>query len=81
MTVGRTGSVQVPPGAKVIDARGKWLIPGLIDMHMHVGSRLDMPMGLHQGLQQPHRGGVRSHPPHGEGAQHHPAVGRADDRR
>jgi imidazolonepropionase-like amidohydrolase len=44
--VGRAGSVQVPSGATVIDARGKWLIPGLTDMHMHVGSRMDMPMGL-----------------------------------
>ncbi len=24
------------PGARVIDAAGKWLIPGLIDMHVHV---------------------------------------------
>jgi imidazolonepropionase-like amidohydrolase len=44
--VGRAGSVQVPSGAAVIEARGKWLIPGLTDMHVHVGSRLDMPMGL-----------------------------------
>jgi imidazolonepropionase-like amidohydrolase len=43
---GRTGSVQVPSAATVIDARGKWLIPGLTDMHAHVGSRMDMPMGL-----------------------------------
>lgn len=27
---------QIPRGAKVIDGRGKWLIPGLIDMHVHV---------------------------------------------
>lgn len=43
---GSRQSVQVPAGAKVIDARGRWLIPGLTDMHVHVGSRLDMPMGL-----------------------------------
>jgi imidazolonepropionase-like amidohydrolase len=28
--------LQPPPGARVIDATGKWLIPGLIDMHIHV---------------------------------------------
>ncbi len=26
----------VPKGAKIIDGTGKWLIPGLIDMHVHV---------------------------------------------
>lgn len=26
----------VPAGAQVIDGRGKWLMPGLIDMHVHV---------------------------------------------
>jgi imidazolonepropionase-like amidohydrolase len=26
----------IPEGAKVIDGREKWLIPGLIDMHVHV---------------------------------------------
>jgi imidazolonepropionase-like amidohydrolase len=25
----------VPPSAKVIDGKGKWLIPGLMDMHVH----------------------------------------------
>jgi hypothetical protein len=43
---GPQGAVQIPAGARVIDARGKWLIPGLFDMHLHVGSRLDTPLGL-----------------------------------
>ena len=29
--VGRAGNVQVPAGAKIIDATGKWITPGLID--------------------------------------------------
>lgn len=29
--VGRAGQVQVPAGAHVINARGKWVLPGLID--------------------------------------------------
>jgi imidazolonepropionase-like amidohydrolase len=35
--VGPDGSVQVPAGAQVIDAAGKALIPGLFDMHVHLG--------------------------------------------
>ena len=30
-------NIRVPPGAQIIDARGKFLIPGLWDMHMHLG--------------------------------------------
>lgn len=26
----------IPKGAKIIDGKGKWLIPGLIDMHVHL---------------------------------------------
>jgi imidazolonepropionase-like amidohydrolase len=33
--VGPVDRVRVPPGAQVIDARGKFLIPGLWDMHAH----------------------------------------------
>jgi imidazolonepropionase-like amidohydrolase len=35
--VGPDGSVQVPEGAQVIDAAGKALLPGLFDMHVHLG--------------------------------------------
>jgi imidazolonepropionase-like amidohydrolase len=27
---------EVPDGAEIIDGRGKWLMPGLIDMHVHI---------------------------------------------
>jgi len=33
--IGKTGKVQLPPDAQVIDASGKFLIPGLWDMHVH----------------------------------------------
>jgi hypothetical protein len=34
--VGPSSSVQIPPGARVIDGTGKFLIPGLVDMHIHL---------------------------------------------
>ncbi len=34
--VGETGKLWIPEGAQVIDATGKFLIPGLWDMHVHV---------------------------------------------
>jgi len=33
--VGPRNEVRVPGNAQVIDARGKWVIPGLIDAHVH----------------------------------------------
>jgi imidazolonepropionase-like amidohydrolase len=35
--VGRAGRVRVPQGARVVDAAGRYLIPGLWDMHVHLG--------------------------------------------
>jgi hypothetical protein len=33
---GPTASTQIPENAKIIDATGKFLIPGLVDMHVHL---------------------------------------------
>jgi hypothetical protein len=33
---GSRSSVTIPDGARVVDAAGKWLIPGLIDLHVHL---------------------------------------------
>jgi imidazolonepropionase-like amidohydrolase len=33
---GAAGECLVPPRARVIDAQGQWLIPGLIDSHVHM---------------------------------------------
>jgi imidazolonepropionase-like amidohydrolase len=38
--VGPAGSTAVPAGAKVISMAGKWLIPGLMNMHVHLGLKL-----------------------------------------
>jgi len=35
--VGASGSVRIPAGATRIDVRGKTILPGLIDVHAHVG--------------------------------------------
>lgn len=34
--VGRTGRVRIPESAQVVDATGKFLVPGLWDMHVHM---------------------------------------------
>ncbi|CAN5771525.1 amidohydrolase family protein [soil metagenome] len=33
--VGRQGKISIPRGARVINASGKYILPGLIDMHVH----------------------------------------------
>ena len=33
--IGKTGHIQIPKDARVVDATGKFLIPGLWDMHIH----------------------------------------------
>lgn len=37
IAVGRRGGVKVPADAKVIDVSGKTIIPGLVDVHAHMG--------------------------------------------
>jgi imidazolonepropionase-like amidohydrolase len=33
--IGKTGTIKIPSPAQVVEARGKFLIPGLWDMHVH----------------------------------------------
>src|SRR5271163_3335622 len=40
VSVGSSGSTHIPTGAKVIPMTGKWLIPGLMNMHVHLGLKL-----------------------------------------
>ncbi len=44
--VGVAGTVTVPADAKVIPMQGKWLIPGLMNMHVHLGLRLPGAAGV-----------------------------------
>src|SRR5262245_15222253 len=41
--VGTRGSVNIPQGATIIDGRGKFVIPGLADMHNHLLSGSTRP--------------------------------------
>jgi imidazolonepropionase-like amidohydrolase len=43
VAVGPSGSVTVPPDARVIDGRRKFVIPGLADMHTHLFSDEEVP--------------------------------------
>ncbi len=38
--IGSADDVTIPPGAEVIDMQGAWLIPGLMNMHVHFGLKL-----------------------------------------
>jgi imidazolonepropionase-like amidohydrolase len=39
--IGRSGAVTIPAGTKRIDAAGKTIMPGMIDVHAHVGGEGD----------------------------------------
>ena len=41
--IGATRNVKLPSGARRVDGRGKYLIPGLADMHTHLYSDGDIP--------------------------------------
>ncbi|MBL8980721.1 MAG: amidohydrolase family protein [Gemmatimonadetes bacterium] len=45
-----TGPVTPPAGAQVIDARGRYLLPGLIDVHTHVASLAAARRALESGV-------------------------------
>ena len=38
--IGPADSTAVPPGAKIISMTGRWLMPGLMNMHVHLGLKL-----------------------------------------
>lgn len=48
IAVGAAGTVEIPAGARVIDATSDWLVPGFIDCHNHVaGSLSDLNDGVY----------------------------------
>lgn len=48
--MGPTGTLTVPAGATVINGRGKYLMPGLADMHVHILAPNEMPLYLAHGV-------------------------------
>jgi len=51
--VGAAGSIKVPAGARVVEARGKFLVPGFWDMHVHTaitGGRDLLPLYVANGV-------------------------------
>lgn len=44
--IGDAAKVKAPPGALRVDGRGKYLVPGFIDMHTHLFSDDDFPDSL-----------------------------------
>src|SRR5262249_17981108 len=47
---GKSGDVRVPQGARVVDGNGKYLIPGLWDMHVHTAGPSFLPLYLANGV-------------------------------
>jgi hypothetical protein len=49
--LGKFGKIRTPEGAQVIDASGKFLIPGLWDMHVHTGLKeIFFPLYIANGI-------------------------------
>ena len=44
--VGPTAQLQAPAGATTVDLTGKYVMPGLIDLHVHVGNVVDLTQNL-----------------------------------
>jgi hypothetical protein len=42
-----SGNTGVPEGARIIDIKGKWIIPGLIDSHAHAENPDETPFSLY----------------------------------
>jgi imidazolonepropionase-like amidohydrolase len=48
--IGAAGSLTAPTGARTIDGRGKTLVPGLWDAHMHIGNDWDVLANVATGM-------------------------------
>ena len=42
-------SIPIPPGSAVIDGTNRWLVPGLIDSHVHI-RKVDLPAYINSGV-------------------------------
>ena len=48
--VGKTDQIALPDGARTVDGAGKFLIPGLWDMHVHIAGESYLPLFLANGV-------------------------------
>ena len=70
--VDQSRAVPVPAGMRIVDATGKFVIPGLWDMHVHtVSDELDFPMEVANGITGVRdMGGSTQYPPPGNWGIH-----------
>ena len=45
--IGAEGTTGIPEGAQIVEVRGKWIVPGLIDSHAHAGDDEGTPLNLY----------------------------------
>lgn len=48
--VGPSKAIKIPPSTRRIDATGMYLIPGLVDAHVHLESQIEFPLYLANGV-------------------------------
>ncbi|MGB9181748.1 MAG: amidohydrolase family protein [Pyrinomonadaceae bacterium] len=48
--IGPASKTKAPKGAMLIDGKGKYLMPGLVDMHAHLNSPNELPLYLANGV-------------------------------
>lgn len=39
LTAGKRGETKYPSGAKVVDLEGRWVLPGFMDLHLHINNK------------------------------------------
>jgi imidazolonepropionase-like amidohydrolase len=60
-TIASVGTAAAPAGARTIDLRGRYLVPGLIDAHVHIASLPAMRAALESGVTTVRSAGVSSY--------------------
>ena len=60
-TIASVGSTPAPPGATVVDARGRYLVPGLIDAHTHIADFAAARRALESGVTTVRSAGVSNY--------------------
>jgi imidazolonepropionase-like amidohydrolase len=50
LSIGKDSDIEIPSGAQVIEARGKYLLPGLADMHVHLSYEEELSLLVANGV-------------------------------